>query len=85
MIEGTTSGVLYEWQLHNIAYWLGFARGSSQSVDLGGTIFDDLSSHPLHGVNGDVSITGIVSRAMAITYVAFFDPISGIIDLIVGG
>lgn len=77
VIDGTTNGLMYEWMLHNIAFWgsslLGFDdyADMAASVDVGETLFsDDHNNWMEHG--------------MKLSYI-LLDPASSLIDLIING
>ena len=76
-IDGTTTGVVYEWMAHNLAYAgasiLGIDKykASAQSVDVGKTLFGDR-----HG--------GLIEHGMKIPYIVL-NPVTAVIDLIVNG
>jgi RHS repeat-associated protein len=72
VICGSTAGVQYEWELHNIANYLGIGdKEQSASVDVGNTIFADS-----HG--------GFMGNAMKISYLAR-NPICWMVDILVNG
>ncbi len=85
IIKGSTTGMQYEWVLHNLAYFLGINRSSSASVDLGPSIFSDGKDHPLIDENGEVSMAGVMSLLMRIIYLMFSHPIYTVWDLIANG
>ena len=85
IIKGSTTGMQYEWVLHNLAYFLGVNRSSSASVDLGPSIFSDGKDHPLIDENGEVSMAGVMSLLMRIIYLMFSHPIYTVWDLIANG
>ena len=72
VIRGSSFGVQYEWQLHNVAYYLGIGnKTSAESVDIGKTIFAD--SHD-----------DIMGYGMKLSYV-LYNPVCFICDLITNG
>ena len=62
----------YEWFLHNVAYSLGIKRESSESVDLGTSIFADQHNDTM-------------GNGMKISYILLFGNIFWIWDLIANG
>ena len=81
VIQGSTYGIQYEWELHNYAAWIGFGD-SAKHLDVGKTIFSDGKAHPLIQ-DKEISPIGLMSLAMRITYM--LNPIYGISDLIING
>ena len=81
IIQGSTSGVVFEWALHNYAAWLGVGGESTKHVDLGKTLFADGKFHPLIDSNGHVAKTGLMSIGMQLLYVMFGNPFAWISDL----
>ena len=77
VIAGTTSGLVHEWLLHNVAYVgssvLGLDRyaAMAQSVDVGKTLFADS-----HG--------GLIEHGMKVSYL-LLNPLNAIIDMIING
>ena len=41
VIQGSTAGVQFEWELHNYAAWLGIGGDSAKHLDVGKSIFAD--------------------------------------------
>ena len=89
VIQGSTAGVQFEWELHNYAAWLGIVGYSAKHLDVGKSIFADGETHPLRDEHGNITATGVMSLGMRTVYI-----ISGIIlgspvywvgDLIVNG
>ena len=85
VIQGSSFGVYYEWELHNYAAWLGFGGDSAKHLDVGKSIFSDGESHPLIDNEGDISLIGVMSLIMRILYILYPRPIYWIWDLIVNG
>ena len=84
VIQGSTAGVMCEWELHNYAAWLGFGGDSARDLDIGSTIFSDGKSHPLI-VDGEMTWEGVMSIGMRVWYILSGNPIYWIYDLIVNG
>ncbi len=85
VIQGSTVGVYYEWQLHNFAAWLGIGGDSAKDLDVGKSIFTDGQSHPLIDDNGEITLEGVMSLFMRGTYIMLNNPIYWVWDLIVNG
>ena len=85
VIQGSTAGVQFEWELHNYAAWLGIGGDSAKHLDVGKSIFVDGKSHPLIDKDGNISSTGVMSLGMRILYIMSSNPIYWIRDLIVNG
>ena len=64
VIQGSTAGTQFEWDLHNYAAWLGVGGDSAKHLDVGKTIFSDGKYHPLRDENGNISPTGVMSLGM---------------------
>ena len=84
VIQGSTAGIVFEWELHNLAALLGFGE-RAEHLDIGKSIFSDGEAHPFRDKNGDVSLIGVMSLGMRIAYALFSSPIWWIWDLIVNG
>ena len=80
VIQGSSFGVQFEWQAHNLMYTIGkiidneSIMNSAKSVDVGKTIFDD---------NHAEGFAGFGSSAMKFFYALTTNPIYSIYDLIV--
>ena len=80
VIQGSSFGVQFEWQAHNLMYTIGkivdneTIMNSAKSVDVGKTIFDD---------NHAEGFAGFASSAMKVLYALTTNPIYSIYDLIV--
>ena len=85
VIQGSTAGVQFEWELHNYAAWLGIGGDSAKHLDVGKSIFADGKTHPLRDEHGNITTTGVMSLGMRIVYICFGNPIYWIWDLIVNG
>ena len=85
VIQGSTAGVQFEWELHNYAAWLGIGGDSAKHLDVGKSIFADGKTHPLRDEHGNITATGVMSLGMRIVYIWFGNPIYWIWDLIVNG
>ena len=85
VIQGSTAGVQFEWELHNYAAWLGIGGDLSKHLDVGKSIFADGKTHPLIDKDGNISPIGVMSLGMRITYIMSGNPIYLIWDLIVNG
>ena len=85
VIQGSTAGVQFEWELHNYAAWLGIGGDSAKHLDVGQSIFADGVHHPLRDKDGNLTATGVMSLGMRIVYIIFGNPISWIGDLNVNG
>jgi len=68
ILKGSTSGIVYEWFLHNLAAWAGIGEeGQASNVDLGAFIFSDAKDHPLWNDEG-LQMNGVMSTVMIVTY-----------------
>ena len=85
VIQGSTAGVQFEWELHNYAAWLGIGGDSAKHLDVGKSIFADGKTHPLRDEHGNITATGVMSSVMRIVYIRFGNPMFWIPDLIVNG
>ncbi len=85
VIQGSTAGVQFEWELHNYAAWLGIGGDSAKHLDVGKSIFADGKTHPLRDEHGNITTTGVMSLGMRIVYICLGNPIYWIWDLIVNG
>ena len=85
VIQGSTAGVQFEWELHNYAAWLGFGGEPAKHLDVGKTIFADGEAHPLRDKDGDITKEGVMSLGMRIGYILSGNPIYWIPDLIING
>ena len=85
VIQGSTAGVQFEWELHNYAAWLGIGGDLAKHLDVGKSIFSDGKTHPLRDEHGNITATGVMSLGMRIVYIWFGNPIYWIWDLIVNG
>ena len=81
VIKGSTSGVVFEWGLHNVAYLLGFEKG--KDLDVGATIFSDNNAHPILDQKGNVSLNGLMSVGMTIMYMALTPAVVWVPDFII--
>ena len=84
VIQGSTAGFQYEWELHNYAAWFGFGGKNAKHLDVGASIFSDGKLHPLYN-EGDLSVIGIASLGMRLSYAYFGNPVFVIWDLIANG
>ena len=71
VIKGSTFGVSFEWEAHNLAALFGIGGESGKHLDVGATIFSDLNSHPLKDEDGNISKTGVASMCMITMYVFY--------------
>lgn len=71
VIKGSSLGVSFEWESHNLAALFGFGGEAAENLDVGATIFSDLKIHPLRDENGKLSKTGIASVGMVTMYVLY--------------
>ena len=85
VIQGSTAGVQFEWELHNYAAWLGIGGDSAKHLDVGKSIFADGKTHPLRDEHGNITETGVMSLGMRTGYILSGNPIYWIWDLIVNG
>ena len=85
VINGSSFGVQFEWELHNYAAWLGIGGDNAKHLDVGKSIFADGKSHPLIDKDGNISSTGVMSLGMRILYIMSSNPVYWIWDLIVNG
>ena len=85
IIQGSSAGVQFEWELHNYAAWLGIGGDSAKDLDIGKSIFTDGKHHPLLDQDGKVSKVGVMSLGMRILYILSVNPIYWIWDLIANG
>lgn len=85
VIQGSTAGVQFEWELHNYAAWLGIGGDSAKHLDVGKSIFSDGKTHPLIDKDGNISSIGVMSLGMRILYILSGNPVYWIWDLIVNG
>ncbi len=85
VIQGSTAGVEFEWELHNYAAWVGNGGDSAKHLDVGSSIFADSKNHPFKDENGNISPVGVMSLGMRIGYIIFGNPLYWIWDLIVNG
>ena len=85
VIQGSTAGVQFEWELHNDAAWLGIGGDSAKHLYVGKYIFADGKTHPLRDEYGNISGTGVMSIGMRIAYILVSNPIYWSWDLIVNG
>ena len=85
IIQGSSVGVQFEWELHNYAAWLGIGGDPAKHLDVGKSIFADGKTHPLRDEHGNITATGAMSLGMRIVYIWFGNPIYWIWDLIVNG
>ena len=85
VIQGSTAGVQFEWELHNYAAWVGIGGDSAKHLDVGKSIFADGKTHPLRDEHGNITTTGLMSLGMRIVYICLGNPIYWIWDLIVNG
>lgn len=83
IIQGSTPGVQFEWELHNYAYIYSKITKNedyinrSKTLDLDKTIFADNHS--------DIDYVGTLSHIMKTSYMLVVNPIYWIYDLIVNG
>ena len=75
VIQGSTAGVQFEWELHNYAAWLGIGGDSAKHLDVGKSIFADGKTHPLGDEYGNITATGVMSLGMRMVYICFGNPI----------
>ena len=85
IIQGSTAGVQFEWELHNLAAWLGIGGDSAKEVDIGKSIFADGKAHPLKDEYGNITSEGVMSIIMRIGYILSGNPVYWIWDLKVNG
>ena len=85
VIQGSTAGVQFEWELHNYAAWLGIGGDLAKHLDVGKSIFADGKTHPLRDEHGNITAIGVMSLGMRIVNIWFGNPIYWIWDLIVNG
>ena len=71
VIKGSTFGVSFEWEAHNLSALFGIGGESGKHLDVGATIFSDLNSHPLKYEDGNISKTGVASMCMITMYVLY--------------
>lgn len=85
VIQGSTAGVQFEWQLHNYAAWLGIGGDLAKHLDVGKSIFADGKTHPLRDEYGNITATGIMSIGMRYVYTIITPPIIWICEMINNG
>ena len=85
VIQGSTTGVQFEWQLHNYAAWLGIGGDSAKHLDVGKSIFADGKTHPLRDEYGNITATVIMSIGMRYVYTIITPPIIWICEMINNG
>ncbi len=85
VIQGSTAGVQFEWELHNYAAWVGIGGDLAKHLDVGKSIFTDGKAHPLKDEKGNITYEGIMSLGMRIGNIILGNPLYWIWDLIVNG
>ena len=85
VIEGSTAGVQFEWEMHNYAAWLGLGGDNAKHLDVGKTIFADGNNHPLTDEKGNITKEGVMSLTMRIVYILSGNPVFWISDLALKG
>ena len=68
VIQGSTAGLQFEWELHNYAAWFGFGGDSAKNLDVGKSIFADGKVHPLINNDGEITSEGVMSLAIRVAY-----------------
>ena len=84
VIQGTTAGVAFEWDLHNLAALFEVGGENAKHLDVGKTIFADGEDHPLRNKDGEITKEGVMSLAMRVLYF-IINPIGAIWDLYING
>ena len=84
VIKGSTSGLYFEWELHNIASFLKIgSTGAADNLDVGNTIFSDLDTHPIVDGNGDFQLSGVMSMGMVCAYMFLYPAEIWVLDLFI--